>query len=138
MDSPLIHDFIAYVHVDDVRRSIAFYRLLGFETGETVEREHRLNWASLRCGDAWFMVARAEEPIDARKQAVLFYLHTTDVVRLRERLVAAGLQVGEIRRSEYMPGGEIRLEDPDGYTLLIGQVQVPSANPRADRPAQNT
>jgi catechol 2,3-dioxygenase-like lactoylglutathione lyase family enzyme len=138
MDSPLIHDFTAYVHVEDVRRSIAFYQLLGFETGDTLERDGRLNWASLRCGDAWFMIARAEEPIDARKQAVLFYLHTTDVAGLRERLVAAGITVGEIRSTDYMREGEIRIEDPDGYTLLIGQVQVPSANNRADRPTQNT
>ena len=138
MSPPLVHDFAAYVHVEDVRRSIAFYQLLGFEIGDTLEREGQLNWASLRCAGAWFMVARAEGPIDARKQAVLFYLHTSDVAGLRERLIAAGITVGEIRSTDYMPGGEIRIEDPDGYTLLIGQVQVPSGNARADRPTQNT
>jgi hypothetical protein len=34
---------------------------------------------------------------------------------------AAGL-VSTIRRPFYMPEGEMRVEDPDGYTLLVGQV----------------
>jgi hypothetical protein len=32
------------------------------------------------------------------------------------------VEVGEITRPFYMPAGEFRLEDPDGYVLLVGQL----------------
>jgi hypothetical protein len=41
---------------------------------------------------------------------------------LREHLLASALPVSPITYPDYMPKGEIRLEDPDGYVLLIGQV----------------
>jgi len=40
---------------------------------------------------------------------------------LREHLVASGVRVSPITYPDYMPKGEIRVDDPDGYTLLIGQ-----------------
>ena len=35
---------------------------------------------------------------------------------------AAGVEVGEVKRPFYMPAGEFRVADPDGYVLLIGQL----------------
>jgi hypothetical protein len=35
--------------------------------------------------------------------------------------VASGVKVSAISYPDYMPKGEIRVDDPDGYTLLIGQ-----------------
>jgi hypothetical protein len=36
-------------------------------------------------------------------------------------LLAKGLNAGEISYPDYLPNGEFRLEDPDGYTLMIAQ-----------------
>jgi hypothetical protein len=36
-------------------------------------------------------------------------------------LLASGVDVSAITYPNYMPKGEIRIEDPDGYVLLIGQ-----------------
>jgi hypothetical protein len=58
----------------------------------------------------------------AGQQAVLFYLYTDDLIALREVLLASGVAVSEISYPFYMEKGEIRLEDPDGYVLLIGQI----------------
>jgi catechol 2,3-dioxygenase-like lactoylglutathione lyase family enzyme len=44
-----------------------------------------------------------------------------DLVALRAALVGHGIAVGEITHPAYMKEGEIRLEDPDGYVLLVGQ-----------------
>jgi hypothetical protein len=52
---------------------------------------------------------------------VLFYLYSPNVVTLREHLRAEGVHVSSITYPDYMPKGEVRVEDPDGYTLLIGQ-----------------
>jgi hypothetical protein len=40
---------------------------------------------------------------------------------LRDHLSAQGVKVSAITYPQYMPKGEIRVEDPDGYVLLIGQ-----------------
>lgn len=122
MASQLVSALIPYAHVRDVERSIAFYAHLGFEVESRWEGDGRTVWAMVRCGDARLMLARAGAPVDPAQQAVLFYLWATDVAALRSRLMGAGVQTGQIRYPDHMPAGEIRLEDPDGYVLLIGQV----------------
>jgi hypothetical protein len=67
------------------------------------------------------MFARASGPVDASQQAVLFYLYSPNLVALREHLISAGVRVSPVTYPDYMPKGEVRVEDPDGYTLLIGQ-----------------
>lgn len=133
-DRVVVDDLVPFAHVADVARSIAFYRRLGFEPGHTLEFEGRLGWAFLCCGDAELMVARADEPIDPKQQAVLFYLYARDVAALRARLLAEGVPVGEITHPDHMPLGEIRLEDPDGYCLLVGQLEPEHARGPAPRP----
>ncbi len=112
----------AYAHVEDVDRSIEFYRRLGLEVENTYTVEGRLSWAFLVRGDARLMLALADGPVDAANQAVLFYCWTPDVQALHDELAAAGVDVGEVTRPFYMPAGEFRVEDPDGYVLLVGQL----------------
>jgi hypothetical protein len=57
----------------------------------------------------------------ASQQAVLFYLYSPDFIALRQHLLDSGVHVSAITHPDYMPKGEIRAEDPDGYVLLIGQ-----------------
>ena len=71
------------------------------------------------------MVALASGPIVASDQAVLFYCWSPDVRRLHEELADAGIEVGPIERRFYMPAGEFRTADPDGYVILIGQLDRP-------------
>jgi catechol 2,3-dioxygenase-like lactoylglutathione lyase family enzyme len=107
--------------VADVQRSLEFYARLGFEEVNRFEHDGRLNWVFLQSGGARLMLSRASDPIDPGAQAILFYVYTRDVEALRRDLLAAGLPVGEITRPFYMPGGEVRLTDPDGHVLLCGQ-----------------
>jgi hypothetical protein len=52
---------------------------------------------------------------------VLFYLYSPDLIALRAHLQSSGVKVSPITYPDYMPKGEIRVDDPDGYCLLIGQ-----------------
>jgi catechol 2,3-dioxygenase-like lactoylglutathione lyase family enzyme len=109
-------------HVADVQRSIDFYQLLGMELRgslKATDGDHR--WAHVACEQAHLMFARASGSIVAHQQAVLFYLYSPDLIALREQLLAAKVSVSAITYPDYMPKGEIRMEDPDGYVLLIGQ-----------------
>jgi catechol 2,3-dioxygenase-like lactoylglutathione lyase family enzyme len=116
------------IHVADVERSAAFYRLLGFEIGNYVPPAGPMHWAWLYAPAAadWkrgpnLMVTRSEGAIDASTQEVLFYLYAADLPSLRSTLLSKGVSAGEIAYPEYLPNGEFRLQDPDGYTLMIAQ-----------------
>jgi hypothetical protein len=47
-------------------------------------------------------------------------MYTPDLAGLREQLLACGVKVPPIGYPEYMPSGEMRIADPDGYVILVG------------------
>ena len=123
-----ITGLVAMVHVADVERSAAFYRLLGFEIGNRVPRTGAPHWAWLYARDAedWrrgpnLMLTRTGRPLQPEAQDVLFYLYASDLVALREKLLAEGINAGEITYPDYLPKGEFAAHDPDGYCLMIAQ-----------------
>lgn len=126
-------------HVADVERSIRFYELLGLTVENRMQEGGRTNWASIGSGAATLMLAVASDPVKPEQQAILFYLYCPDVSAIREHLLANGIADGgkfcggpgpnggrsvvfEPTHPDYMPKGELRVADPDGYCLLIGQV----------------
>ena len=121
---PRVFGSIPLARVADVQRSVDFYRLLGMEVrGSLRNSSGELQWVSLACEDAELMFSRESEPVIPSQQAVLFYLYSPDLIALREHLIANGVKVSPITYPEYMTKGEICLEDPDGYELLIGQAE---------------
>jgi catechol 2,3-dioxygenase-like lactoylglutathione lyase family enzyme len=130
-----IHSLTPYAHVADIDRSIAFYDRLGLEVQNSHFDDGVLAWAFLstpahdrRVAGARLMVAAADGPIDASKQAVLFYCWTDDARALHAELEAAGIDVGEIQHPFYMRAGEFEAIDPDGYLVLVGQLDAASPN----------
>lgn len=119
---PTINNLVAMAHVADVQRSADFYSQLGFRIVSTFKNDAGvLCWVDLRSGEAALMLTKADAPVIAGQQAVLFYLYTDDVTALREQFLRSGVVVPEISYPFYMQKGEIRVADPDGYVLLIGQ-----------------
>ncbi len=141
-----IRDLVAMAHVANVDRSLEFYAYLGFTCDSRFSHsDGSTNYASISSGHARLMLVRASGPIDPAQQAVLFYLYSPDVHGLRQHLLDRGLPnagippgerppgvdppppptgpvLFEIKRPFYMPAGELRVHDPDGYCLLIGQL----------------
>jgi len=111
---------VPMVSVADVERSIAFYKHLGFEIGNTFvsEGETKPSWAWLRSGNAQLMLSATNKPT-ADKHTVLFYIYTEDVGSARASLIEAGLNPGEITTPFYAPRGEFELIDPDGYVIMV-------------------
>ncbi len=112
---------VPLAHVQSVKRSIEFYKKLGFAEGNTHTPEggDEPVWAWLRSGGAHLMVGQAGEPVDASQQAVLFYVYSEDVVGFRSRLLESGVEAGPISYPFYAPRGEFRVTDPDGYVLMV-------------------
>ncbi|MGO9126548.1 MAG: VOC family protein [Terriglobales bacterium] len=109
--------------VTDVQRAIDFYALLGLTPRGTFNNpQGNLVWAHVHCEGAELMFSLASDPVIPSQQTVLFYLYSPDLVALRNHLLAKGVKASPITHPQYMPKGEIRVEDPDGYVLLIGQI----------------
>ena len=137
---------IPMVHVEDVDRSATFYALLGYSVRSRFSGDDgRTNWVMLTSADARLMLARSSAPIVPEDQAVLLYMYSKDVWLLREHLLSHGLVdsgdppgegnadkfrgavprsvVFHVVRRFYMPRGELRIHDPDGYCILVGEVE---------------
>jgi hypothetical protein len=121
-DTP-VTGLIPFVHVRDIEASIAFYELLGLEVTDTHGPNGPLVWAALESGDARIMLASADAPIDPGEQAILFYLYADDLHGLQQHLRAHGAKAGAIRDGTPGPKQEMRLRDPDGYCLMVAQIE---------------
>ena len=106
------------LHVADIETSIRFYQLLGFTVIDT-DRCEPLGWARLHCKGGAVMFLRAEEPLNPKAQSTLLYMYTPNLDGLCDHLTTNGVKVPPISRPPYMPSGELRLSDPDGYTVLV-------------------
>ena len=130
MGSAPLRSVVAMVRVADVMVSAKFYRHLGFEIGNAVPREQPHNWAWLyqpksanwKTGANLMLVSSDVQGATAsRDKTVLFYFYARDLNGLRQELLAKGLAASDISYPDYLPEGEFRLQDPDGYTLMIAQ-----------------
>ena len=119
-----VRNLIPFVNVADVARSIDFYRHLGFVVTSEFAPGDEVIWAALESEHAELMLNHSHDPIDA---SVLFYLYADDLQALREQLVAAGVEVGEIEDGRPGPREEMRLVDPDGYVLMVAQIEPDGA-----------
>ena len=73
------------------------------------------------------MVSTDGDPIDPAGQGVLFYLYSNNLARLREQILVEGIGVGEIVDGTPGPRQEMKLTDPDGYALMVAQVEPSEA-----------
>lgn len=138
-----VNRLVTFAHVADVEASLAFYALLGFAPQRVLrDGAGRACWALAAstdgAGTAEIMFALADGPIDPGAQAVLFYAYCPDVRAMRAQLLAGGVRDGtapaggsvadgrrvafDIAHPPHMPAGELRLHDPDGYVVLVGQL----------------
>jgi len=122
-----VSGLIPFVHVEDVERSIAFYYHLGFIVASVYKYRGTAVWAELQSERAELMVSTDGDSIDPAGQGVLFYLYSDDLAALREQLLANGIPVGEIEGGTPGPSQEMRLSDPDGYVLMVAQLETGEA-----------
>lgn len=135
------HGLAPMLHVVDVDRAVRFYELLGFVPGAPLrDPAGRSFYCAMRAEDSHVMFTRASGPVNSAEQAVLLYMYSVDVGTLRRHLLAHGVRDGgrygggsraacpegvvfEPAFPFYMQKGEIRIEDPEGYCILVGQLE---------------
>lgn len=113
---------VPFVQVANVERSVAFYHHLGVTPKSIYKFRDLLAWAALESDGAEVMFQRSD-PIDHEHQGILFYLYSHDLAALRKQLLAAGIEAGEIEDGSPGPRQEMRVVDPDGYVLMIAQIE---------------
>lgn len=110
-----VNRLVPFVKVTDVERSVGFYHHLGFTVESVFKYRDRMSWAALESDGAEVMFEGTSDPIDHERQGVLFYLYSSDLAALREQLIAAGIEAGEIEDGSPGSRQEMRITDPDGY-----------------------
>jgi len=125
---PPLTGLVPMLRVADVERSVEFYKCLGFEVGNRVPPTGKMGWAWLYAPlvQDWrrgpnLMLTLSDSAIHPDAQPVLFYLYAAHLPLLRDDLLLKGLHPGEICYPDYLPKGEFKLLDPDGYSLMIAQ-----------------
>ncbi len=125
---PPLTGLVPMIRVASVERSVEFYQSLGFEVGNRVPPAGKMGWAWLYAPlvPDWrrgpnLMLTLSASAIHPDAQQVLFYLYAANLPLLRDDLLLKGLSPGEICYPDYLPKGEFKLLDPDGYCLMIAQ-----------------
>jgi hypothetical protein len=68
------------------------------------------------------MLAGRGRPIERDKMRSS-YLYANGLAALRDQLLAAGVAVGEIRDGSPGPAREMGLADPDGWCLMVAEIE---------------
>ncbi len=108
---------IPMLPVKSMPASVEFYRKLGF----TMERrDDNWGWALLRLGDCRLMLDESIYSDATGPRQAIVYLYPDDIDRYREQVLANGLAVPAVAATFYRMR-EVRIEDPDGNRLWVGQ-----------------
>ena len=119
--SRTLRALVPFVHVTSIPRSLPFYELFGFDVFNSFQPDGAAEpvWVFLRSGTASLMLAKADGAFDPGAQATLFYVYTDDLKGLRATLDDHGIAAGPIKYPFYAPKGEFRVEDPDGWVIMV-------------------
>jgi len=120
--TPTMQSMVAAAYVRDIGASRGFYELLGF-------REHSAGkaatsaWSSLRNGTQRVLLASSSPPLDVPSLPLLFYFFFDDIETVVKALGQAGVAFWRMGHPPHALGGEVKVLDPDGNTVLLGQPQ---------------
>jgi len=117
-----LESMIAVTYVRDIDAARAFYELLGFRA-ESARRTESSAWLVLRQGEHTILLTCTWPPLELPRLPLLFYFFYDDLAAVLGVLEEAGAEVARLGHAPHAEGGEARLADPDGNTVLLGQRQ---------------
>jgi catechol 2,3-dioxygenase-like lactoylglutathione lyase family enzyme len=111
---------VPILYVRNVEPARAFYGLFGYRRTRT-GGEGDAQWSYLQCGEHTLLLACVQPPLITTELPLLIYLYVTELSDVRERLAEAGHHYELVGYPDHAPGGELRMCDPDGNVVLVGQ-----------------
>jgi catechol 2,3-dioxygenase-like lactoylglutathione lyase family enzyme len=127
---PVVRSIVAVTYVRDIDASRAFYELLGF--GEYRSgRAATAAWTVMQQGETLVLLGSTKPPLAIPRLPLLCYVFYADLAAVVAALDAAGIQMTRTGHPPHALGGEVKVVDPDGNTLLLGQRERSSSQPPA-------
>jgi catechol 2,3-dioxygenase-like lactoylglutathione lyase family enzyme len=128
--TPAVESMVAVTYVRDIDTSRAFYQLLGFHQ-HSAGKAATSAWAALHHGGHSVLLASTRPRLDVPRLPLLFYFYLDDLDTVTGVLGAAGVEVSPMGHPPHALGGEVKVLDPDGNTVLLGQRERSASQPLA-------
>ena len=127
-----LQEMVSVTYVRDINASRRFYGLLGFCEQSSGKAETSA-WSALHHGDYMVLLASTRPPLELPQLPLLFYFYFDDVDATIEQVRSGGVEVTHMGCPPHAKGGEAKMVDPDGNTVLLGQRErSPSQPPPAE------
>jgi catechol 2,3-dioxygenase-like lactoylglutathione lyase family enzyme len=123
---------VAAAYVKDIDTSRAFYELLGFRE-QSAGKGETSAWSALDHDGLSVLLASTKPPLEIPQLPLLFYFFYENLDAVVGILDRAGVPVTRTGHPPHALGGEVKVLDPDGNTVLLGQRERPaSQGPASD------
>lgn len=117
---PAVRSMVAATYVRDIEAARAFYELLGFRE-HSAGRATTSAWSVVQHDELSVLLTSTRPPLDIPRLPLLFYFFYEDLDAVVRRLGAADVQMTGTGHPPHALGGEVKVLDPDGNTVLLGQ-----------------
>jgi catechol 2,3-dioxygenase-like lactoylglutathione lyase family enzyme len=121
---------VAVTYVRDIDTSRAFYELLGFR-GHSAGRAATSAWLAMHRDGHFVLLASTRPPLSIPRLPLVFYFFFTDLDAVVGVLETAPVEVARMGHPPHALGGEVKVTDPDGNTVLLGQRERSASQPPA-------
>jgi catechol 2,3-dioxygenase-like lactoylglutathione lyase family enzyme len=128
--TPVLQSMVAATYVRDIDASRAFYGLLGFQE-QSAGKAPTSAWSALHCDAQSVLLTSTSPPLGIPPLPLLFYFYFDDVDAVVRAIEAAGVEAVHMGHPPHALGGEVKLADPDGNTVLLGQRERSASQPPA-------
>jgi predicted enzyme related to lactoylglutathione lyase len=127
---PGVESMVAATYVRDIDTSRAFYALLGFRE-ESAGKATTAAWSDMHQGDHVVLLTSTRPPLEVPSLPLLFYFFFEDLDAVVAAVKAGGVTVVATGHPPHARGGEVKVLDPDGNTVLLGQRERSASRPPA-------
>ncbi|MDR2986829.1 MAG: VOC family protein [Nocardiopsaceae bacterium] len=127
---PALQEMASAAYVRDIDASKRFYGLLGFCEQSSGKAESSA-WSALHNGTCSVLLASTRPPLVLPRLPLLFYFYFDDLDAAIEQARAGGVEVTHMGYPPHAQGGEAKMADPDGNTVLVGQRERSASQPRS-------
>jgi catechol 2,3-dioxygenase-like lactoylglutathione lyase family enzyme len=128
---PGLQNMYAVTYVRDMDLSRTFYGRLGFRE-QLSGRGPESGWMVLAQNGHTVLLATSQPPLAIPRLPLLFYFYLDDLDAMVASLRAAGQPADHLGYPPHALGGEVRVLDPDGNTVLLGQAERLETQPPAE------
>jgi len=123
-----VQEMVSTTYVREIDASRRFYELFGFReiaAGEAATGA----WRALRCDGFIILLASTTPPLELPRLPLLFYFYVDDVDLAVKAARACGAKAQHMGYPSHALGGEVKVLDPDGNTVLLGQRERSASQP---------